>query len=122
MRSDTSHDEVVFALAAACRDGAIRVIHELLAAGVVAIVDGRGQYSGRTAVGALLLDTAARGDAVSVESVNGRAGLVYRTDTRVFGVSTFSIGVGSIDRTWLVLTPEKLHQWTHSIGREEGRS
>ncbi|WP_104165374.1 RNA polymerase subunit sigma-24 [Cryobacterium sp. N22] len=49
--------------------------------------------------------------AVTEQSVNGQAGLVFRRDQRVVGVMSVSVRTGTIRDVWIVLNPDKLRHW-----------
>ncbi|MCE7003768.1 hypothetical protein LWC34_13160 [Kibdelosporangium philippinense] len=51
------------------------------------------------------------GAAISVQSVNGRAGLVVRCCDRVSAVASFSVCAGLVTEIWLVVNPDKLRHW-----------
>lgn len=63
-----------------------------------------------------MLDVLA-GSAISVQSVNGQAGLVVRCVDRVSAVATFSVDGGRVTAIWLVLNPDKLRHWNDYAGR-----
>ena len=49
--------------------------------------------------------------AVTEQSVNGQAGLVFHRDVRVVGVLSASVRSGALNEIWIVLNPEKLRHW-----------
>lgn len=113
MQTSNAHDAAVFAVAAACRTGDAATVGTLMAADVVAVVDGVGERSGSGSVSRLLIDTAAgQHRSVSVESVNGRSGLAYRRADRVVGIAAIFVEHDVVQRVWLVLSPDKLRHWT----------
>ncbi|WP_072805896.1 hypothetical protein [Rhodococcoides yunnanense] len=128
MQTGKSHDAVVRALIAACRHGDPRSLRRLLADGVTAVVDGKGEVTGREEVAQLLLGASAAHPAantseksvseesVSEESVNGRVGLAFRSAGHVRGVVSFAVEDGAIDRVWIVSTADKLRHWTPPNG------
>ncbi|MET4647014.1 MULTISPECIES: RNA polymerase subunit sigma-24 [Streptomyces] len=50
----------------------------------------------------------------TLQSVNGKTGLVLRHETTVSGVVSFHVQGEKITDVWLVLNPDKLRSWNHS--------
>ena len=115
-----SHEHVTRRFAAACETGDVAALVAVLAADAVAVCDGGGKIRapvhpihGAYEV-ALLVDAllTGRSDAVlTVEAVNGRAGLTLRRAGTA--VAAVSVGVAGTEVTavWIVLNPDKLRGW-----------
>lgn len=108
---------VVEAFLAACADGAVEPLIEVLSPDVVLRSDGGGLVSGvarRPVVGAenvarLLLGVAAKHAAVPwTRRVNGANGLVFEALDGVAGVMAFTVSEGLIVEIDFVVNPEKL--------------
>ncbi|MET0414884.1 MAG: FAD-dependent oxidoreductase [Actinoplanes sp.] len=89
------HDEAVQALAEVWRSGGD------VNAGAALVCDG----------GDLTDVPRGPGAAVTVESVNGRAGLAVRRDGRVVAVIAVRTAAGRVEELWIVLNPAKLRHW-----------
>ena len=106
-------DAVVQAISEALKAGDERALAVTMAGPVVAVTDGgvasestkgsRGVALGLIAVGA--------GAEVTVQAVNGEAGLVLRRGARVVGVVCFDIQRSKVTHVWLTVNPEKLRSW-----------
>jgi RNA polymerase sigma-70 factor (ECF subfamily) len=108
---------VVEAFLAACADGRVDTLVEVLAPEVVLRSDGGGLVSGvarRPVVGAenvarLLLGVAAKHAAFPwMRRVNGATGLVFESEDGVAGVMAFTVHSGRIAEIDFVVNPEKL--------------
>jgi hypothetical protein len=113
-------DDVVRRLAAACHTGDVTAIAALLDPEAVAVCDSGGRVpapiqpvSGAAEV-AWLLRTLLSGTDPSVESVNGRAGLVLRQTGRAVAVIAVSCADDRATTLWVVLNPAKLRGWHRS--------
>jgi RNA polymerase sigma-70 factor (ECF subfamily) len=114
------HDDVVRGFAAACRPGTIAALLAVLHTDAVAICDGGGlvpaplgPIHGAEHVARLVaaLLGGMPGTDLTVESVNGLAGLALRRFGRavaVVGVATAGTKVATV---WIVLNPAKLRRW-----------
>ncbi|RNL75368.1 RNA polymerase sigma factor SigJ [Nocardioides marmorisolisilvae] len=109
--------EVVQAFLAACTDGSVDTLVDVLAPEVVLRSDGGGVVSGvamRPVIGArnvarLLLGVAAKHEAFPWTSrVNGAPGLVFESQDGVAGVMAFTVDAGRITEIHFVVNPEKL--------------
>ncbi|MFD8491763.1 hypothetical protein [Amycolatopsis sp. NPDC059657] len=107
----------------ACESGSAERLATLLAPDVTAAVDSGGKpgfvtrpVHGVAETTRAVLDVLA-GSAISVQSVNGQAGLVVRCVDRVSAVATFSVDGGRVTAIWLVLNPDKLRHWNDYAGR-----
>jgi hypothetical protein len=114
------HDDVVRRFAEACRLGNIAAIRAVLKADVIAVCDGGGVVPAASEPLHSVDDVAnlfavllrAQPDTeLTVEAVNGRAGLALRRAGRavaVVGVTVVGAGVAVV---WVVLNPAKLRGW-----------
>ncbi|GAA4586114.1 RNA polymerase sigma factor [Planotetraspora phitsanulokensis] len=114
------HDRVARRFAAACGAGDVAALKAVLAADALVVSDGGGKLraSVRPTHGA---DAAARfvakllvgppGTQVTVESVNGRTGLVLRRAGQAVAVVSVSVAGAEVTAVWIVLNPDKLHVW-----------
>ncbi|UMP00974.1 hypothetical protein [Amycolatopsis sp. EV170708-02-1] len=114
------HDRVVRAFAEACRRGEAAALSAILAADAVATYDGGGLAPGprEPAHGAadvarlVMTSLCARADAeLTVESVNGRAGLALRRASRAVAVVAAETAGSKITTLWIVVNPAKLTGW-----------
>jgi hypothetical protein len=117
------HDDLVRRLVGACRESDVAGLRAALDADAVAVCDGGGLVAadpapvvGAAAVarllGVLFCD---RPDAeLTLESVNGRAGLAQRRDGRAIAVVAVHTAGGRIAVLWIVLSPAKLRRWHHT--------
>jgi hypothetical protein len=110
-------DDVVRRLAAACHTGDAGAIEAVLDPEAVAVCDSGGRVpapippvSGAAEV-AWLLRTLLPGTGLTVESVNGRAGLVIRQAGRPVAVIAVSCAGDRATALWVVLNPAKLQGW-----------
>jgi hypothetical protein len=116
----TRHDDAVRRLASACRLGTIAALLAVLRADAIAICDGGGLVSaplgpvhGAEHVAhlvAVLLGRQPDAD-LSVESVNGVAGLALRRSGRAVAVAAVSTAGARVTVLWIVLNPAKLRAW-----------
>jgi hypothetical protein len=106
--------DVVHRLAEACRAGDVT---GLLAADAVAVCDSGGHRPAPTLPlhgadeVAWLLHTLLPGNDLTVESVNGRAGLVLRRRGRAIAVIAVTGDQDHVTALWVVLNPAKLRAW-----------
>jgi RNA polymerase sigma-70 factor (ECF subfamily) len=115
------HDELVRRLVGACRESDVAALHGALAADAVAVCDGGGlvpaeprPVRGAAAVARLLVALLCdRADAaeLTIESVNGRAGVALRRDGRAIAVVAVRVAGTGIAFLWIVLSPAKLRRW-----------
>ncbi len=117
------HDQVVRRFADACGLGAVGGLRAALHADAVAVCDSGGQVS--TAMGvvsgaddvahlAVVLLCGKPDTELSIEAINGRAGLALRRAGQaiaVVGVDTIGARVAVL---WIVLNPAKLRGWHRS--------
>lgn len=113
-------EALVLTLLQTCESSDERALSILLDPDITVVVDGGGRVVAPTepAHGAqeaarVLLDLFAAGLGVvaTPQSVNGEAGLVFRTNHRVIGVLSLHARAGAILDIWIVLNPEKLQHW-----------
>ncbi|MFC7272723.1 nuclear transport factor 2 family protein [Paractinoplanes rhizophilus] len=113
-------DDLVRRLADTCARGDLDALEALLHATVVAHCDGGGQVlaavqpvHGAAGVARLILALLAErpGTELTVESVNGRAGLALRQNGTAVAVMAVAAAATRIAAVWIVLNPAKLHRW-----------
>ncbi len=114
------HDDVVRCIAEACREEDVAALRAVLAADAVAVCDGGGlvpaalgPVNGADDV-ALLLTVLLCGrpsTELTIEAVNGRAGLALRRAGRAVAVVAVNVVETEIASVWVVLNPAKLHGW-----------
>ncbi|MER7002868.1 siderophore-interacting protein [Dactylosporangium sp. NPDC000555] len=114
------HDDVVRRFAEACRLGDIVAVRAALEADAVAVCDGGGvvpaaldPVHGAEDVARLVVvllcgqpDTE-----LTIEAVNGRAGLALRRADRAVAVAGVEVVGGRVAVVWIVLNPAKLRGW-----------
>jgi RNA polymerase sigma-70 factor (ECF subfamily) len=115
-----THDHLARRFAAACDRADIAALTALMSADAVVVCDGGGKVRapvrpirGATEVArfvAALLSGRA-GEVLTVEPVNGRAGLTLRRAGRAVAVVSVSIAGDEVTAVWIVLNPDKLHSW-----------
>jgi RNA polymerase sigma-70 factor (ECF subfamily) len=116
------HDDVVRGFADACRRGDIPALRAALSLAAVAVVDSGGSVpapAGPVAgagqvldlVGVLLCGQA--DTELTVEAVNGRAGLALRRAGRVVAIVGLTVADAQVVVLWIVLNPAKLAGWQH---------
>lgn len=111
------HDEVVHRLAAACRTGDVIAIGAALDPDAVAVCDSGGRVPApiRPVHGAAevarLLVALLPGTDLTIESVNGRAGLVTRRAGTAVAVIAVGGGEERAATLRVVLNPAKLRGW-----------
>ena len=114
------HERVTARFAAACDRGDPAGLSATLAADAIVVSDGGGKVRaairptrGGDAVArfiAALLAGLPR-TVVTVESMNGRAGLVVRRAGQAVAVANLSIAGTEVTAVWIVLNPDKLRRW-----------
>jgi hypothetical protein len=113
------HDEAVRRLTEACGLADAGAVRAALSADVVVVCDGggvvpaplapvHGAGDGAELIAAVLGQA---GTELSIESVNGRAGLALRRAGRVIAVVTVEVVRARIATVWIVLDPAKLSGW-----------
>jgi hypothetical protein len=114
------HDDVVRRFAEACRTGDIAALWGTLDADAVAMCDGGGMVPAAPGLvqGAQdVADTVAvllcgqPGAELTIESVNGRAGLAVRRAGQAFAVVGIGTADSKVSTLWIVLNPAKLAGW-----------
>lgn len=115
-------------LARAVAAGNPEAVAPLLAADVVLVSDGGGRVlvptqpvEGVDGVARLVAVLGTTGRSVTVEQVNGHAGLLVRRGGRAEAVLALTCSERGITRIWLVLNPDKLTRW-HAEGLWTGCS
>jgi hypothetical protein len=113
-------DDVVRGFAEACRQGDIAALRAAMAADAVAVCDGGGLVPAATgsahgaedaALLAAIVLCGRPGTELTVESVNGSAGLALRQDGRAVAVVGVQTAGTEVTALWIVLNPAKLHRW-----------
>ena len=114
------HDHVVRRFADACRRGEVTGLTAVLDVDAVATCDGGGRVPGpdgpvhgRAEVARLVMASLCgrAGAELSVESVNGRAGLALRHASRAVAVLAPETAGSKVTALWIVLNPAKLSGW-----------
>ncbi|GIF62112.1 hypothetical protein Ais01nite_01470 [Asanoa ishikariensis] len=114
------HDDVVRRLATACAQGDVAALRAALATDVVAVCDGGGLVPaalgpiyGADDVAELLsvLLCGRPATELTVEAVNGRAGLALRDAGRALAVVAVKVAELRVAYVWIVLSPAKLRGW-----------
>jgi RNA polymerase sigma-70 factor (ECF subfamily) len=114
------HDHVVRRFAAAWDAGDTATLTAILAADAMAVSDGGGKVrapvhpthgAGAVARYVTTLLAGRPRTAVTVESVNGRAGLALRRDGTAVAVVSLSVAGGEVTAVWIVVNPDKLRRW-----------
>ncbi|TYK46942.1 hypothetical protein [Actinomadura decatromicini] len=129
------HDHVARRFAAACGSGDAAALRTVLAADAMVVSDGGGKVRapvhpthGADAVARFVTTLLACrpgtgqsgpgesgpgecGTAVTVESVNGRAGVVLRRAGQAVAVVGVSVADARVTAVWIVLNPDKLRRW-----------
>ncbi|MEV4619478.1 siderophore-interacting protein [Asanoa sp. NPDC049573] len=114
------HDSAVRGLAEACRIGDVAALRTALHADAVAVCDGGGSVP--AVLGAIhgaadVADLVAGvlcgqpGTELTVEAVNGRAGLALRRGGRAIAVIAVRAAGARVATVWIVLNPAKLTGW-----------
>jgi RNA polymerase sigma-70 factor (ECF subfamily) len=113
-------DDLVHGFAEACRTGDIVVLCDILDADVIAVSDSGGQVPAMPGVihgaqdvarlAAVLLCESGD-EELSVQAVNGRAGLAVRRSGRAVAVVGVDGSAAGITALWIVLNPDKLCGW-----------
>lgn len=112
-------DDVVARLAAACRTVDVTAIEAALGPDAVAVCDSGGRVPAPVlplhgaAEVAWLLHALLPGNDLTVEHVNGRAGLVLRRSGRAVAVIAVTCEHDRVTALWVVLNPAKLRRWHH---------
>ncbi|WP_106403195.1 nuclear transport factor 2 family protein [Actinocorallia populi] len=123
------HDHVVHRFAAACRTGDPAALKAVLAPAAIVVSDGGGKVraateptEGADAVARFVTDLLAgeQAPALTVEPVNGRAGLLLRSEDQVAAVVDMSVADGRATALWIVLNPDKLRRWQPGAGGVPG--
>jgi hypothetical protein len=114
-------DDVVRRFAAACRRGDVAAIRGALAADAFAVCDGGGLVPAAlgpvhgaedvAALAAALLSGQPPDGELTIEAVNGHAGLALRRAGRAVAVAALRTADGKVTAVWIVLNPAKLRAW-----------
>jgi ketosteroid isomerase-like protein len=113
-------DDVVRRFAAACRRGDVAAIRAALAADAVMVCDSGGLLPAAlgpvhgaedvAALAAALLSGQPDAE-LTIEAVNGHAGLALRRAGRAVAVAALRTADGKVTAVWIVLNPAKLRAW-----------
>jgi hypothetical protein len=110
------HDNVVARFAGACRRADTAALREILDRAAFAVCDGvlepaYGEDDVARLVTAVLCGRPATG--LTVESVNGRAGLALRRAGAALAVVAVQVTGDHVTGLWIVVDPARLHGWHH---------
>lgn len=113
------HDDVVRRFVQACQSGDINEIWAVLDTDAAAVCDAGGVVPGvgpvygadDVAQFAAVLLRGRPGSELTIESVNGRAGLAVRRGGRAVAVVAVETARAGVTALWIVLNPEKLRLW-----------
>jgi RNA polymerase sigma-70 factor (ECF subfamily) len=114
------HDDAVRRFAQACRRGDTGELRGALDTDAVALCDGGGRVpaalgpvNGAHDVAELVAVLLVRqpGAELTIEAVNGRAGLAVRRAGRALAVVGVGTAGGKVSMLWIVLNPAKLDGW-----------
>ncbi|MEV4343052.1 siderophore-interacting protein [Actinoplanes sp. NPDC049596] len=113
------HDDVVRGFLAACRTGEIAALRAALHDDAVAMCDGGGAVlaalnpvlGADDVAGLVLVLLCGPGTELTVEAVNGRAGLALRRAGRAEAVVAAESAGDLVSALWIVLNPAKLARW-----------
>ncbi|MFE4958023.1 RNA polymerase subunit sigma-24 [Streptomyces sp. NPDC056653] len=117
------HTRIVTAFRAACDTGDLTTLVSLLDPDATTLSDGGGKVraalnpihgaerTARFMLGVLVQHPELE---ATLQSVNGKTGLVLRHDTAVSGVVSFHVQNEKITDIWVVLNPDKLRSWNRS--------
>ncbi len=114
------HNDVVRMFAAACQSGDIATLNAVLDADVIAVCDGGGMvpaasgpvHGGEDVAQLVAVLLCGQPDTrLTIEGVNGRAGLALRRDGRAVAVAGVTVVGLKVAILWIVLNPAKLHGW-----------
>ena len=113
-------ESVVRAFATACASGRAAALRGLLTSEAVVISDGGGKVAaavrpvrGAAPVARYVTELlgAGPGTALTVEAVNGEAGVVLRRSGAVAAVISLRVTGAKVAAVWIVLNPDKLRHW-----------
>lgn len=113
-------ESVAHRFAQACAAGSVVALRGLLAPEAVVVSDGGGKVTaalapirGADAVAHNVTELLGRqpGTALTVEAVNGQAGVVLRRAGTVIAVVSLSVAGAKVAAIWIVLNPDKLRHW-----------
>jgi RNA polymerase sigma-70 factor (ECF subfamily) len=113
------HDRATRRFAAACRDGDVWALRDLLVSDVVVTTDHGGNVRTPAApirgpadvVGYLASLSGGSPAHLTVEQVNGRSGIVLRRAGETVAVMVLGVTEAKVVAVWIVLNPDKLRRW-----------
>jgi hypothetical protein len=113
-------ESVARRFATACTAGSVGALRGMLAPEAVVVSDGGGKVAatlqpvrGADAVARCVTDLLSLepGAALTVQAVNGQAGVVLRRAGDVVAVVSLSVAGAKVAAVWIVLNPDKLRHW-----------
>jgi len=113
-------ESVVQEFATACSAGSVGALRRMLAPQAVVVSDGGGQVAaaphpvrGADAVAQCVTELLSLqpGTALTVQAVNGQAGVVLRRAGAVVAVVSLTVTGAKVAAVWIVLNPDKLRHW-----------
>jgi RNA polymerase sigma-70 factor (ECF subfamily) len=114
------HARTTHQFATACQAGDAAALRDLLSADAIVISDGGGKVRtpalpvrGPADVAAFVATLLGRqpNAQLTVEQVNGRAGIVLRQAGEAQAVVSLSVTDAKVAAVWIVVNPDKLHRW-----------
>ncbi|MBO3749041.1 hypothetical protein J5X84_23435 [Streptosporangiaceae bacterium NEAU-GS5] len=115
-----TNDRAARRFATACAERDVAALTAVLSIDVMAVCDGGGAVSAATspihgadAVARCVMDMLADHPdaAVTVASVNGRAGVVVRRGGQAVAVVGVTVAMTTVTGVWIILNPAKLESW-----------
>jgi hypothetical protein len=120
LRLRRGDESVVRRFATACSAGSVGAVRSILAPEAVVVSDGGGKVAaafrpvrGADEVARCVTDllSVEPGTALTVEAVNGQAGVVLRRAGQTVAVVSLSVTRAKVTAVWIVLNPDKLRHW-----------
>ena len=113
-------ESIVHEFATACSAGSVGALRSMLAPQAVVVSDGGGKVAaalhpvrGADAVAQCVTELLSLqpGTAMTVQAVNGQAGVVLRRAGEVVAVVSLTVTGAKVAAVWIVLNPDKLRHW-----------
>ncbi len=113
-------ESIAHEFATACGAGSVGALRSMLAPQAVVVSDGGGQVAaalrpvrGADAVARCVTELLSLqpGTALTVQAVNGQAGVVQRRAGEVVAVVSLTVTGAKVAAVWIVLNPDKLRHW-----------
>jgi hypothetical protein len=118
LRLKRGDEAVVHRFATAWSVGRVGALRGMLTSDAFLVCDGGGKVEaaldparGADAVARCVTELLSPGAAVSVEAVNGQAGVVLRRAGSVVAVVSLKVTGTKVAGAWIVLNPDKLRHW-----------